>query len=91
MKIYAVRSGVMVECEVPDGAVYVEIGSQDDGQGGRLAPIHSIDWDRRVLTRGFGLTEEPFPPLSYCESDCAWRPSDDAAATEPTGWRGVWH
>lgn len=91
MKVFAVRSGVFVECEVPDGAVYLEVDSQDDGKGGRTAHISSIDWERQVLTRGLSATEEPFPARWYRERDCRWVPSEEGMASEPSGWRGVWH
>lgn len=91
MKVYAVRNDVFVECGVPDGAVYLEVGSQDDGKGGRTTYISSIDWDRQVLTRGLAAIEEPFPARWYREDQCEWRPSDEGKASESDGWRGVWH
>lgn len=77
MKVYAVREGRTVEAEVPDGAVYLEVGSRDRGAGVRgkpLAPITAIDEDARTICRA-GLVDEPFPARFYREADIEWKPA----------------
>lgn len=86
MKIYAKRNGVYVEADVPDGAVYIGIGSTDDGTGNlhrrrqRLAPIVAIDWEARTFQRHALGQHEPFPERWYREEDIDWKPCAEQSA-----------
>lgn len=84
MKVYAVRGDRMCWAEVPDGAICMEIGSRDDGHGGRLAPIDAIDWGRRVYRRAPSSAERPFPEKSYREMNCDWKPCAVQELEAPT-------
>ena len=75
MKIYAIRDGRRVEAEVSDGALYLEIGSRDDGHGRKLPPIDTIDHDARTYGR-LGVMK-PFPERFYFERDISWKPSTE--------------
>lgn len=80
MKVYGVRNGVTCEAEVPDGAVWLEIGSRDRGAGVRgkpLPPISAIDGEARTICRA-GLVE-PWPERYYREADVEWKPAKGVA------------
>lgn len=77
MKVYAYRNGEAVTAEVPDGSIWMQIGSNSTPDGkGLLQPIVEIDLEARIYRRMFG-EREPFPENAYyLESDIAWRPAD---------------
>ena len=70
MKVYAVRGGKMCSAEVPDGAMYMEIGSNTEP---RTWPIVEIDWEAREYRRELGQPR-PFPRSWYRDADCDWQP-----------------
>jgi hypothetical protein len=83
VKVYAKRNGVIVEAEVPDGAIYLEIGSTDDGSGKRAWPITSIDEEAHTYQRHPLGGALPFPERYYREDAIDWQPSKVGC---PAGW-----
>lgn len=65
--------GELQVCDVPDGALLLEIGSCLNPSGGPdLQPIDWIDYSAGVYSRG-GDVKQPIPEKAVKFSDLVWR------------------
>lgn len=73
---------VLYGADVPDNAMYLEVGSTHNnaGEDGDYPPVAAIDWSERVFQRQGGEWE-PFPECYYRERDIEWRVLEDAKTT----------
>lgn len=65
MTVYRVIDGVMHSADAPEGATYMEVGGD----------IVAIDFRNKTYRRrGLDTKHEPWPELTYRNSDLTWTP-----------------